>query len=133
MTAEFPVEAPVGSRPLIFVVDDERMVAEVVSACLLRAGYWTRVFESPVVACSAISMAREKPALMITDYGMPEMDGLELVRRCRRVYPALKVIFMSGTLTEDILAASDVKPDAVLNKPFQPALLLGQVLRLLGR
>jgi DNA-binding NarL/FixJ family response regulator len=59
-----------------------------------------------------------KPAVIVTDYAMGGMNGLDLVRECKRVNPKQKMILCSGTVDADIYAEQTVKPDRFLVKPY---------------
>ena len=47
-----------------------------------------------------------KPAIVVTDYAMGEMSGLDLVRECKRINPRQKIILLSGTVDENIFAST---------------------------
>jgi CheY-like chemotaxis protein len=131
LTTAIPADGPQTRRPLIYLVDDEAVVLDLLARCLVRAGFRTEAFTSPVVACSAFAVADEKPELLITDFTMPEMDGLELARRCRALLPRLKVLSVSGTLTEEALRASGIVLEGCLKKPFTPDVFVAEVRRVL--
>ena len=63
----------------VVVVDDERDNLEVYQRML--AGYRVRAFSNPGEALDAV--VHEAPACMLVDYRMPELNGVELIRRCR--------------------------------------------------
>jgi DNA-binding response OmpR family regulator len=63
---------------------------------------------------------------------MHEMDGLQLIRECRRINPQQKILLVSGTVDEAVFVGTGVKPDRFLAKPYKPAMLLGFVRELLG-
>lgn len=117
---------------MIYIADDEEVVLELVSRCLEKAGYPAKAFDNPVVAYAAFALAPQKPDLLIVDYAMPEMDGLELLRRCRGLAPKLKALSISGTLTADMVRGAETKLDAFLRKPFTNTELLAAVQLLIG-
>jgi DNA-binding NtrC family response regulator len=112
---------------LVYVVDDEAMVGDVVQIILRREGYRPRYFQDPKLALRAILQDSPKPALLLTDFRMGPMDGLELINRCKQSQPELKTILYSGNIAEDALPDSDTGPDAFLRKPFPPKSLLSLV------
>jgi len=59
------------------------------------------------------------PAVVVTDYSMGAMNGLELVRECRGVNPRQKIMLVSGTVDEGIYRNEASKPDCFLAKPYQ--------------
>ena len=77
-----PKEDSAGRRErgeaLIYVVDDEPMLLELASVILEPLGYPVETFRSPETALRAFELAEPKPALIITDYAMHAMNGLEL-------------------------------------------------------
>jgi two-component system response regulator MtrA len=114
-----------GERPAsIFIVDDEPMVGEVVGMVLGIEGFKTRVFTSPEDALDALETATEKPGILITDFAMTPMNGLELIGRFKKAVPALRTILYSGAITDNEAAAFRHGADAFLNKPFLPRELI---------
>jgi two-component system, NtrC family, nitrogen regulation response regulator NtrX len=92
-----------GSRPLVFVVDDEPLVARALSTMVRQAGCEATVFTTGPDALAALNEVR--PQLVMLDLAMPEMDGIEVLRRIRQVAPDLPVVMASGKGT--IRAAVD--------------------------
>jgi CheY-like chemotaxis protein len=105
-----------GSSVTIFVVDDEQMLLDLAVAILQPLGFNVRTFTDPRVALKEFPDA--KPAVIVTDYAMGEMNGLELVRECKRVNPQQKMILLSGTVDEAIYADLPQKPDRFMVKPY---------------
>jgi len=103
---------------LIYVVDDEPMLLELATAILEPLGYTVETFRSPETALRAFEAAAPLPTLIITDYAMHSMTGLELAGACRRVRPKQKVLLVSGTVGLDILRNEPVQPDRFLAKPY---------------
>lgn len=102
----------------ILVVDDKQMMRDSVGATLQRAGY-------AVVAASegqtAISMvAKHRPAAVVTDLKMPEMDGLTLLGRLKQADDQLPVILMTayGAVDDAVTAMKEGAFDFV-QKPFE--------------
>ena len=105
-----------GGGVTIFVVDDEPMLLDLAVAILRPLGFNVRTFTDPRVALKEFSDA--KPAVIVTDYAMAEMNGLELVRECKRINPRQKMILLSGTVDQAIYEDLPQKPDRFLVKPY---------------
>ena len=116
----------------IYVVDDSPDVGEMLEAMLAQAGYSARAFTEPLQALEALQSADPRPDLLITDFRMPGLNGLELIQRSKAIHPGLRVISASAYLPEEMLAASPAKPDRVLPKPYSYAALVGIVRELLS-
>jgi DNA-binding response OmpR family regulator len=127
-----PGESRWEERRVVYVVDDDEPVLQLVSACLENAGYAARLFNEPMAAYSAFAWANPKPCLLIVDYSMPDMTGFELLRRCRLLSPNLKAICITGVLMMDEMEPHEIKPDLTLRKPFAFRELLGGVRGLLN-
>jgi CheY-like chemotaxis protein len=105
------------SPATIFVVDDEPLLLDLATAILQPLGFDVRTFRDPKLALKEVSAA--KPALIVTDYAMGEMSGLDLVRECKRANPKQKMLLLSGTVDEHIYESLPQKPDRFLAKPYQ--------------
>ena len=112
---------------LVYVVDDEPMVGDVVQAILKMGGYDSVFFQDPSAAFKAVSEADPKPALLLTDFQMPQMTGRELIQHCKKAHPPLKTILYSGNVQEDTVALYPARPDRFLRKPFTPKTLIDLV------
>jgi len=119
-------------KPLIFVVDDEPLLIELAAALLEPAGYTVQTFPDAESALERFARADQRPALVITDYAMHRMTGLDLIRSCRQLNPGQKAILVSGTVDETIYENSRVKPDRFLAKPYQSRQLIALVRSLLA-
>ncbi|HUS34548.1 MAG TPA: response regulator [Verrucomicrobiae bacterium] len=125
--------APMARKATVFIVDDEPMVGEVVSALLSMEGLNTRLFTSPLDALEAFEDAEEKPDLLITDFAMQPFDGIQLMTRCLETHPNLRTILYSGNTGMDTEFVHKTKADAYLNKPFLPKELIAKVHALVAR
>jgi CheY-like chemotaxis protein len=80
-----------------------------------------RQFRSPASALEAFAAAPEKYELVITDYEMPEMDGVELCRRMHSVAPTQKIVLTTGSGFFTAAVAQRAGFNALLNKPYSLA------------
>lgn len=119
-----------GGQTTIFVVDDEPMLLELAAAILEPLGYDVRTFRDPQSALEELSTA--SPAVVVTDYAMGRMTGMELIHECRRINPHQKILLVSGTVDEKIFADDSGKPDTFLAKPYQVAEFIKSVKHLAG-
>ena len=111
---------PANNAPVtIFVVDDEPMLLEMAVMILEPLHFRVRTFRDPQTAVAEFSAANPRPALIVTDYAMHSMNGLDLIRECRRIQPKQKIILLSGTVDESIYTKAEARPDRFLAKPYQ--------------
>jgi len=120
------------ARPLIFAVDDEPMLLELVALVLEPLGFRVRTFRNPDTAVRAFGLTTPPPALIVTDYAMHTMNGMDLIQACRRINPRQKIILVSGTVDETIYHHAEQKPDRFLAKPYQAKQLADLVREVLG-
>src|ERR1035438_4860221 len=99
----------------VFVVDDEPMLLELATAILEPVGCAVRTFRDPELALKEFAVVH--PQVVVTDYAMGRMSGMDLIRECRRLNPRQKIILVSGTVDEHVFAEAPVKPDQFLTKP----------------
>jgi DNA-binding NtrC family response regulator len=116
--------SPKPGKPLIYIVDDEPLLSDLAEASLQPEPFRVKQFQDPELALKAFLQASSKPVLLITDYAMGRMNGLELIQKCQEVKPDLKAILISGTAGADILLNAPVKVEHFLAKPYQPVTLL---------
>jgi DNA-binding NtrC family response regulator len=116
--------------PRVLIVDDEERMAEVVAGALRRAGWDCETCGSGEAALGALE-ARGADAV-VTDWKMPQMDGLELLRRLHARRPALPVILLTayGNVPSAVAAMREGAFDYV-TKPFDNDELRATVARAL--
>ncbi|MCA9953801.1 MAG: response regulator transcription factor [Anaerolineales bacterium] len=117
----------------ILVVDDEASVVEVVALYLKREGFTVRVARDGRSALSAIH--EQLPALVVLDLMLPEVDGLEIVRRLRDDAGSdVPVIMLTARRQEtDRIYGLELGADDYVTKPFSPAELVSRVKAVLRR
>ncbi|HOX33655.1 MAG TPA: response regulator transcription factor [Spirochaetales bacterium] len=117
---------------LVLVADDEAKIVKLVCAYLEAAGFET----SPASdGRAALEAARSRPPdCAILDIGMPGMDGLDLARELRGLYPELPVIFLTARSEEtDRVVGLELGADDYVVKPFSPRELAARVKAVLRR
>ena len=119
-------------KPLIFLVDDQPVLLDLAEISLQGGDYALKKFLDPELALDTFLKARVKPDLLITDYALGKMNGLELIERCKAAKPDLKTILVSGTAGAEIVLDSSVRVDRFVGKPYQPTGLAELVQRVLG-
>jgi CheY-like chemotaxis protein len=112
---------------LIYVVDDEPMLLELATVILEPQGYQVKSFRDPELAVAAFTKSSPRPAVVVTDYAMHSMNGMQLIEQLRNLEPRQKVLLVSGTVGEDVFRSSPSKPDMFLAKPYQAVQLTAAV------
>jgi two-component system, OmpR family, KDP operon response regulator KdpE len=106
----------VTNSPTILIVDDEPPIRKLLRMGLTSQGY--QVLEA-ANGKSALEQLTQKPALVVLDLGLPDIDGLELLRRIRHRHLDLPVIVLSSRGDEaGKVAALDLGADDYVTKPF---------------
>ncbi len=118
---------------LIYVVDDEPMLLELATVILEPQGYQVRSFRDPELVVEVFTKASPRPAVVITDYAMHSMNGMQLTEQLRRLEPRQRILLVSGTVGEDVFRESPSKPDMFLAKPYQAIQLTAVVKSLVER
>jgi CheY-like chemotaxis protein len=128
--AEASSRGPARPAHRILLVEDDSAVRQASAMFLVRAGYQVNAVEGSQAAWEALQSLSYD--LLITDNQMPEMSGLELVRKLRSAQLALPVIMASGGIDErDLTQNQWLQPAKVLPKPFTGAALLETVAEVL--
>jgi len=125
--SELKQNAPHGGearRPLIYIVDDEPLLSDLAKASLESEQYEVKQFQDPELALKSFQEASRKPDLLLTDYAMGKLNGLELIQKCKEIKPDLKTILTSGTASAEILRNTPVRVERFLPKPYRGATLL---------
>ncbi|HEX7654966.1 MAG TPA: response regulator, partial [Verrucomicrobiae bacterium] len=121
-------ETLAGGGRHVLVVDDEPSLNKVINRILQRQGYRTTAAASAAEALRYLRLAPASFDLVITDFSMPEIDGLSLARTVRELCPELPVILTSGYHEESMMADPAVNNvRTFLQKPLVPDQLLAAV------
>ena len=120
---------PRGVGCVLLCEDDDR-VRETFTYVLEQAGYAVLAARCASDAVAAAANSAMELELLITDVGLPGVDGASLAASMRRTHPNLRVLLISG-YHEQIERGSDDPSVAFLAKPFTPRELLMQISRLM--
>jgi len=117
----------------ILFVEDEMSILEIGSETLESFGYNVISAETPFKALQIVREIKGKIDLLITDVIMPEMNGRELEKAIKEIYPDIFVIMMSG-YTSDIIAREGVVEENAnfVQKPFSQKKLIETVEKVLS-
>ncbi len=117
--------------PRVLVADDDRLVRWSLTASLTRAGYDVVAVESGAQAVEEISEGGVD--VVITDYGLPGVNGLEILRRIKKFFPKTRVIMITGYYLPHLdRLARDTGVFDYFEKPFDVTALAGSVARALA-
>jgi two-component system KDP operon response regulator KdpE len=112
-------------NPTILVVEDEPEIRQFLRTSLKAEGY--RVVESPNGRRGSLDAGMHKPDLAIVDLGLPDFDGIEVIRRIREWSP-MPIIVLSARIQErSKIDALDTGADDYITKPFGVGELLARV------
>lgn len=111
--------------PVAVIVEDERQIRHFVRAALEAEGW--EVFEAGTIKQGLAEAGTRKPDLVIVDLGLPDGDGVDLVREVR-AWSGVTVIVLSARSAEsEKVKALDAGADDFITKPFGVAELLARV------
>jgi len=122
------------SQTRVLVVDDEFAIREMIQFSLRRAGMQAQGAEDAKSALAAI--AEQKPDIILMDWMMPGLSGIELTRRLRRepVTAGIPIIMLTARVTEDDkVAGLEAGTDDYIIKPFSPRELIARIHAVLRR
>ncbi len=104
----------------IYVIEDDGYIYEMLESML--AQYNPRMFNCPAAALKELRSSNNPPGLIVTDYLMPKMNGLDFLKEVSAIYPKVPKLLISGTPPHH--TPKDV---TVLSKPFRAMQLIDMV------
>ena len=126
-------DQPVGLRPalsagsIVLLVDDDDEVREVTAGILEDVGYTVTTAVDGATALSVLEREGSKIGLVIADYAMPGMTGVELLTAIRGRRPDLPMLLATGYADHQSLSGDGLGSDQIVRKPFRSAELLGRI------
>ena len=121
------------SAPTILLVDDQRDIVRFLHSSLQTLGHELDIIDAPSGEEALLEASRRKIDLLVADYLLPGISGVELMHKIKRRYPELKVIFITG-MTDRKARAEMLNAGAVamFDKPIPLADFLDAVERSVG-
>lgn len=117
--------------PTILIVDDDRKITDMLRRTLAYEGY--QVFTAAEGHEALAQAHAHRPDLVVLDWLMPGLDGVEVARRLRAADNTLILMLTARDAVEDRVTGLDSGADDYLVKPFTPAELLARIRALLRR
>lgn len=115
----------------VLVVEDEPDIRGILRTLLRTAGY--RVIEAETAARAVVEARSHKPDLLLVDLGLPDADGLKVIRAVREWSPVPIVVLSARTMEAQKIEALDAGADDYVTKPFSAPELLARVRAALRR
>ncbi|HVC02145.1 MAG TPA: response regulator [Steroidobacteraceae bacterium] len=109
----------------ILLVEDEPAIRRVLRVLFESEGY--KVIEAATAARAQIEARAHKPDLLLVDLGLPDAEGLEVIRRTRAWSSVPVIVLSARTMEEQKIAALDAGADDYVTKPFSAPELVARV------
>jgi len=111
--------------PVVLIIDDEPQIRRLLRVTLEANGY--RVFDAATGQDGIVQAAQRRPDVVLLDLGLPDVKGLEVLKRLRE-WSRMPVIILSVCDgEEDKVGALDAGADDYVTKPFNSAELLARL------
>ncbi|HEY3863267.1 MAG TPA: response regulator [Verrucomicrobiae bacterium] len=112
-------------QPVVLIIDDEIQMRRLLRVTLEGNGY--RVFEADSGQAGLVEAAQRRPDIVVLDLGLPDMDGLAVLRRLREWSETPVLVLSVREGEEDKVGALDRGADDYMNKPFSTAEFLARL------
>ena len=119
------------NKPLVLVVEDDTPVRNLITTTLKTHEY--RYLSAQNGASAVMEALSHNPDIVLLDLGLPDMDGVEIIRKIRSWSNMPIIVISARTEDSDKIGALDAGADDYLTKPFRPTILLMKVKALLRR
>jgi two-component system KDP operon response regulator KdpE len=100
----------------VLVIDDEQAIRRFLRVALTSQGH--KVIEAETAGTGISAVTNERPDLIILDLGLPDLDGIEVVRRLREWSTTPIIVLSVRGHEDDKIAALDAGADDYITKPF---------------
>jgi two-component system KDP operon response regulator KdpE len=109
----------------ILIIDDEVQIRRLLEITLSSNGF--KIFEANTGKDGLIAAATQNPALIILDLGLPDADGIEILKKIREWYQKPILILSVKNSEDDIINALDNGANDFLTKPFRTGELVARI------
>jgi two-component system, OmpR family, KDP operon response regulator KdpE len=112
-------------EPVVVLIEDEPQIRRFLRATLTGQGY--RLFEAVSGADGVVEVGSRRPDVVIVDLGLPDMDGVDVIRRIREWTPTPIIVLSARGQERDKVTALDAGADDYVSKPFGAGELLARI------
>jgi PAS domain S-box-containing protein len=124
-------QLPIGNKELILVVDDEAAICEIIKTTLETYNFRVITAKDGIEAIAVYVQQKKEISAVLIDIMMPSMDGATAIRTLQQLNPQVKIIAMSGLVSNEALAqSSGTGIQGFLAKPFSASELLNTLERI---
>lgn len=116
----------------ILIVEDDEVLLGLLSSLLRREGHEVREAGSALAALDILEVEKDRCDLVLTDFAMKPMNGLQLVNRIVQKSPTMKILFMSAYPNIAHAIEERFGPEALLLKPFPAQELLRKIKKVMA-
>jgi two-component system, OmpR family, KDP operon response regulator KdpE len=113
------------AEPAIVLIEDEAAIRRFLRVTLHAHDY--RLFEATTGSDGLVEVATRQPDVVMVDLGLPDMDGLDVIRKVREWSPVPVIVLSARGGERDKVAALDAGADDYIEKPFGTEELLARV------
>src|SRR5690348_11107141 len=110
--------------PSVMVVDDEEELAHLFMALQKGSGFNTVSFTDPLLALNHFRSNPEQYSLILSDFRMPGMNGIEFAKRVRELNPKVRILLITAFYGTQNLVDTELKEaniSKILKKPVKPS------------
>ena len=115
----------------VVLIEDEKPIRHFMSVAMTHDGW--QVCEAETGARGLIEVATRKPDLVIVDLGLPDMDGVEVIRELRGWCDRPVLVLSARSQESEKVAALDAGADDFVAKPIKPKVLISRINAILRR
>jgi DNA-binding NtrC family response regulator len=117
----------------ILIVEDDEVLLGLISSLLRREGHDVRAANSATAALEVLEKEKDQCELVLTDFEMKPMNGLQMVSRIVQKSPGMKILFMSGYPSVAHAVEEQFGADSLVIKPFAAPELMRKIKKMLHK